>query len=151
MRTSFFNACLLFCAVTVAGCSGPIGPIAGGALEGTVKPWPQDWAFAAECENILLQTNSADPYSVTLWGVGIDEHFYVASGDQQSQWTVNLQQDPKILLSIEGNLFSGVATVVSDRDEAQKVLEQYSLKYDFYVEEGESDEGVIYRLTQAVD
>ena len=46
---------------------------------------------------------------------------------------------------------SGVATVVTDSDEAQKVLEQYSLKYDFYLEEGESDEGVIYRLTQAPD
>ena len=151
MRTSFFNACLLFCALTVSGCSGPIGLIAGGALEGTVKPWPQDWAFAAERENILLQTNSADPYSVTLWGVSIDEYYYVASSSQQNQWTVNLQNDPQILLGIEGNLFSGVATVVTDSDEAQKVLEQYSLKYDFYLEEGESDEGVIYRLTQAPD
>ena len=151
MRTSFFNACLLFCALTVSGCSGPIGPIAGGALEGTVKPWPQDWAFAAERENILLQTNSVDPYSVTLWGVSVDEYYYVASSSQQNQWTVNLQNDPQILLGIEGNLFSGVATVVTDSDEAQKVLEQYSLKYDFYVEEGESDEGVIYRLTQAPD
>ena len=106
MRTSFFNACLLFCALTVSGCSGPIGPIAGGALEGTVKPWPQDWAFAAERENILLQTNSADPYSVTLWGVSIDEYYYVASSSQQNQWTVNLQNDPQILLGIEGNLFS---------------------------------------------
>ena len=151
MRTSFFNACLLFCALTVSGCSGPIGPIAGGALEGTVKPWPEDWAFAAERENILLQTNSVDPYSVTLWGVSVDEYYYVASSSQQNQWTVNLQNDPQILLGSEGNLFSGIATVVTDSDEAQKVLEQYSLKYDFYVEEGESDEGVIYRLTQAPD
>jgi hypothetical protein len=61
---------------------------------------------------------------------------------------VNLQSDPKILLSIEGNLYAGVATLVTDPEESQQVLEQYSLKYDFYLDEGERAEGVIYRLTQ---
>jgi hypothetical protein len=148
MRTLLLNACALIGVLTVAACSGPVGPIAGGALDGEVKPWPQDWSFATDCENVLLQTNSTDPYSVTLWGVSANEHFYIASGDQQSQWVVNLQSDPKILLSIEGNLYAGVATLVTDPEESQQVLEQYSLKYDFYLDEGERAEGVIYRLTQ---
>lgn len=135
--------------LAISGCSGPVGPIAGGILEGAPKPWPQDWSFTADYENVLLQTNSAEPYSVTLWGVYVDEHFYVASSDQQNRWALNLKNDPKVVLSIEGNLYSGVGIVVTDAAEAAQVLEQYSLKYDFYSDEGEANEGIIFRLTQA--
>jgi len=138
----------MFCVFSISACSSPIGPIAGGALEGTSKPWPQDWSFATDCENVLLQTDSADPYSVTVWGVSIDQYFYVASSDQGNQWAINLRRDPNVVLRIKDDLYSGVATVVTDPIEAQQVLEQYSLKYDFYVDESDDAEGVIYRLTR---
>ena len=95
---------------------------------------------------MLLQTNSADPYSVTLWGVSIGENFYVASSDQATNWATNLDKDPTIILGIEGNLYAGAAQRVADPEEIAEVLEKYSLKYDFYLDESEETNGVIYRL-----
>ena len=150
MRTLSLNILFLICVFAIASCSGPIGPIAGGELEGNPKTWPQTWAFADDCENVLLQTNSADPYSVTLWGVSIDQAFYVASGDQSAAWVNNLDQDPAIVLGIEDNLYTGAAERVSDPQELLEVVEQYSLKYDFYVDENNEADGVIFRLTAAL-
>jgi hypothetical protein len=64
-------------AVLIGACGAPLGPIPGGALDGDLTPWPDDWLHAEECENVLLQTNPVEPYSVTIWGVGIDQAFYV--------------------------------------------------------------------------
>ena len=146
MRTWSFNVGFLSCVFATAACSGPIGPIAGGALEGNQQPWPQEWAFADDCENVLLQTNPADPYSVTLWGVSIGENFYVASSDHATNWATNLDKDPTIILGIEGNLYAGAAQRVADPEEIAEVLKKYSLKYDFYLDESEETNGVIYRL-----
>ena len=146
MRTLSLNGGFFVCAFATAACSGPIGPIAGGSLEGNQQPWPQEWAFADDCENVLLQTNSADPYSVTLWGVSIGKNFYVASSDQSTTWATNLDNDPTVILGIEGNLYTGVAKRVADPAEIAEVLEKYSLKYDFYLEESKEADGVIYRL-----
>ena len=149
MRTLPLRTLFLLCLFSIASCSGPIGPIAGGKLEGNPKAWPQEWAFADDCENVLLQTNPADPYSVTVWGVSVDQAFYVASADQSATWVNNLDQDPAIVLGIEDNLYSGAAERVSDPQEILQVVEQYSLKYDFYADESNEADGVIFRLTAA--
>ena len=146
MRTFSLTACFFVCAFATSACSGPIGPIAGGALQGNQKAWPQEWVFAEDCENVLLQTNSADPYSVTLWGVSVGKNFYVASSDQAAAWATNLASDPAVVLGIEGNLYTGLAERVTDPVEIGEVLEKYSLKYDFYLDEGDDAGGVIYRL-----
>ena len=54
-------------------------------------PWPTDWAIAEDCENVLLETNPAKPYSVTIWGVGDEQNFYVAAGKQSSRWAQNIE------------------------------------------------------------
>ena len=146
MRNLSLNVSLFVCVLATAACSGPIGPIAGGALEGMQQPWPQEWEFADDCENVLLQTNPTDPYSVTLWGVSIGKNFYVASSDQATNWATNLDNDPSIILGIEGNLYAGAAQRVSNPQEVAQVLEKYSLKYDFYLDESDKANGVIYRL-----
>ena len=146
MHTLSLRTLFLLCFFSIASCSGPIGPIAGDKLEGNPKAWPQEWAFADDCENVLLQTNSADPYSVTLWGVSVGKNFYVASSDQAAAWATNLASDPAIVLGIEGNLYTGLAERVTDPTEIVEVLEKYSLKYDFYLDEGDDAGGVIYRL-----
>ncbi len=151
MRNLSLILCSLSCAFAVSACSGPIGPIAGGQLEGNKLAWPQEWAFADDCENVLLQTNSADPYSVTVWGVSVGENFYVASGDQSATWIKNLYKDPFIVLGIEDNLYTGAAERVSDPQELALVIEQYSLKYDFYLDESNETDGVIFRLTEALE
>lgn len=146
MRSYSLNASLFLCAFATFACSGPIGPIAGGELEGIKKTWPEEWTFAEDQENVLLQTNPSDPYSVTVWGVSIADNFYVASSDRDAVWASNLARDPEVVLSIEGNLYAGSAQRVTNQNEVAQVLEKYSLKYDFYLDESGEANGIIYRL-----
>jgi hypothetical protein len=45
----------------VGGC-GPLGPISGGALRGTLQTGPlADWSFTAGHETVQLETNPDDP------------------------------------------------------------------------------------------
>ena len=69
----------------LSACDGPMGPIAGGKLEGAQQPWPDNWQFTENTENVLLETNPTDPYSVTLWGVAIGETFYVVAARPKSR------------------------------------------------------------------
>ena len=51
------NAVLvLFSLALASACSGPMGPIPGGELQGTPAPWPEDWSYTDDIENVLLQT-----------------------------------------------------------------------------------------------
>jgi len=83
---------------------------------------------------------------VTVWGVSIADNFYVASSDRDAVWASNLARDPEVVLSIEGNLYAGSAQRVTNQNEVAQVLEKYSLKYDFYLDESGEANGVIYRL-----
>lgn len=127
-----------------------MGPIPGGALEGEAKTWPEDWAFTTNVENILIETNPQDPYSVTLWGVEQGGHFYVGGTSEKSRWVKNLIKHGYVVLSISGSLYAGRATEVTDRDEVHAVLDRYVTKYDFEFREDDNfieDEGILFRLS----
>ena len=49
-------------------------------------------------------------------------------------------------MCIRDSLYTGLAERVTDPVEIGEVLEKYSLKYDFYLDEGDDAGGVIYRL-----
>lgn len=138
------TSALLLCA-----CSGPVGPIAGGELGGESADWPTDWTFTQDSENILLQTNSADPYSVTLWAVDVDNILYVTAVNPESQWVQNLTQDAHVVIGVAGKLYQGRAHRVMDNDEIARVGERYSEKYEMTPEEGANiieEGGIIYRF-----
>jgi len=144
MRKAF----LIFISMSlVCACSGPIGPIAGGKLEGIPAPWAADWSYTDQVQNMLLQTNPEDPYSVTVWLVTQNNQLYVASSSLDNQWTQNMVKEPFVVLSIEGRLFDAAAYLVEDQGEADPVIEAYLTKYeiesrDDFVQEG----GVLFRL-----
>jgi hypothetical protein len=48
-------------------CGGPVGPVPGGALSGSVKPAPADWSFVELVEQVQLETKPAAPHSVNTW------------------------------------------------------------------------------------
>lgn len=132
------------------GCGGPMGPIPGGALEGPELPWPTDWVFTDSLENILLETRLEDPYSVTLYGVHKDRHFYVAGVSKESAWVQYMLQDGSVRLGIGGDIYRGRASRVIDLGELRMVGERYNTKYD--IETGEDstfieDGGIIFRIT----
>ena len=45
--------------------SDPIGPIAGRQLSGPEMPYPADWEFSNESMTIAVESNPAEPHSVT--------------------------------------------------------------------------------------
>ena len=135
----------------LAACGAPMGPIPAGELDGDVNPWPEDWGFAEEIENVLLETNPEDPYSVTVWGVAHHNSFYITGASVDNVWVSNLIKHAQMKLSVSGSLYLGRATEVTDRDEMVAVLDQYVSKYDFERSEGDNfieDGGVIFRLSE---
>jgi len=87
MRVLIFTACL----IGALAC-GPIVMIPGGALDGEVEPAPSDWTFSDEIKTVQLETSPDDPYSVNIWGVGVGQDFYVASGSSSNAWAEHLLQ-----------------------------------------------------------
>ncbi len=141
-------AALLISTGLLCACSHPVGPLAGGELEGEPTPWTSDWAFSDSVEYIFLETNPTDPYSVTLWGVHFAGNFYVAAASQESTWATNIQQDAKIVLCINDKLFNGRAQPVTAADEFRGVIAAYLKKYEIEAEEDfEEEDGMLYRLT----
>lgn len=146
MRKTF----LMLASITlVCACSGPMGPIAGGELEGTPTAWPEDWTFTDAIENVLLQTNPDDPYSVTVWMVVDDNAPYVAAASTDSRWARNMRNDSRVVLSVEGMLYEASAVTVTTRDDIDRVIRAYLDKYEIestedFVQEG----GVLFRLQQ---
>ena len=141
MRNAVILALLACC---TAGCSQPMGPIAGGALEGDVSQWPADWEFTDDIENVLLETNPDDPYSVTIWGVTNEGDFYVGASSVDNQWAQNIAADDRVRLSVEGSLYDARATRVTDATKIKSVLPAYIEKYDY--EATFNEEGALYRI-----
>ena len=52
---------VLFSIGLVCACSGPMGPIAGGTLEGDSAAWPEDWAFTDNTDNVAELSSAARP------------------------------------------------------------------------------------------
>ncbi len=132
-------------AVLLGACGAPLGPIPGGALDGDIVPWPENWQHAEECENVLLQTNPDAPYSVTIWGVGIGQDFYVGASKRSHQWARYVEADPRVILEVDGQLYRALAMRVTDPATTQQVAEHFVAKYDID-RDNLSGEGAFYRL-----
>jgi hypothetical protein len=139
---------LTLIAFLVGACGAPLGPIPGGSLDGDLAPWPDDWQHAEDCENVLLQTNPLEPYSVTIWGVGIDRAFYVGASKRSHQWAKYMEEDPRVTLEVDGKLYQALAERVIDPDTTQLVAEHFFAKYDMDPENLDRG-GAFYRLVQA--
>ncbi len=131
----------------LCACSAPVGPIPGGKLDGTVADWPSDWSFTNDIENVLLETNPEDPYSVTIWGVHHEGGFYIAAESERSNWAQNIARDSRVVLAIENDLYQAHARIVTDLNHINLVLDRLVAKYDLEREGGfVEDGGVLYRL-----
>ncbi len=138
----------LFSLFIFSGCSGPMGPIAGGELEGAPIDWPSDWTYTNDIENVLLETNPIDPYSVTIWIVVADGVPYIAAGDGESRWARNIMENPDVILSVDGKLIRAKASQVIVEEEIFRVAAQYVEKYEMEQEDfADEDDGVLFRLS----
>ena len=129
---------------------GSARPDSWGKLQGNIEPWPKDWSHAEGVENILLETNPADPYSVTIWGLGVEKTFFVGASKRSNQWAKNLETDPRAIIDVDGTLYKAVAVRVTDAGINNAVAEKFMAKYDLDPDALEGD-GAFYQLTAAPD
>lgn len=138
---------LLLSILLVSACSSPLGPIPGGKLEGTPADWPDSWAFTDEVENVLLETNPDDPYSVTIWCVTHDNDLFIAAGDEESTWVHNIRSNSKVILNVEGKLYTALAQIETNTEVIYPVIQAYLKKYNIESEEDfVQEDGVLFRL-----
>jgi hypothetical protein len=126
---------------------GPLGPLPGGALSGTPSQPPQDWSRAADEDTVQLETRPSDPYSVNVWGVGLETGFYVASGKgEDANWAKHIQADPNVRLQIGDTIYELRAGRVTDEAELESFRKALEAKYDFEVSPEQRDRAWIFRL-----
>jgi hypothetical protein len=153
--TTAFLLCTLFAlAWVLVGC-GPLGPLAGGRLDGPVHAQPvDDWSFTSSHETVQIETNPAAPHSVNTWCVGLGARLYVPTSmirgpknPSERDWVVNVAADPRLRIRIGDEVYERVAVRVtepSEYDTARAALEE---KYELDPAERDPEREIwIFRL-----
>ena len=124
---------LALAALALGACGGPLGWVPGGKLDGEPVDAPiDDWSFASKTENLQLETDPSDPYSVNIWFVTEGARLWVfAGGGESSTWAKHLLADPRAIARIDGKLYPRKAVRVTDPDEIVHVEELYLEKYHY--------------------
>ena len=134
----------LILSLTLLAACEPMGIMPGRALSGEVVAPPADWGPLDEADVVQLET--AGPYSVNIWGVVVENEYYVASArGNDSRWARRIDRSSNVRLRVDGNVYELRAVVVEDEAELQGVAGAFDAKYDT---EAESDfpEVIVYRL-----
>ncbi len=115
--------------ILLSACARENIPFPSGALEGMSVPLPIKWSEVSKPEIIQFESNVAEPYSVNLWIVNVDEQVYIYAGDNQTTWVENLEKDPNGKLLVTGKLFDVVASRVTDAAEFGAFANAWDAKY----------------------
>lgn len=137
---------LLLPLILAAGCDEPFIVLSGEKLAGESVAPPEDWTEANEADVVQLETRLADAYSVNLWMAGIGSDVYVATGDDDTNWTVNLATDPDVRLRIGNSIYELTARKVTDLAERKKVAAEYVKKYGLDEDDNWVLDGQVFRL-----
>ena len=134
-------------AVLVAGCGGPFVLLPGGALEGAAVATPDSWSFTDEVDTVQLETRPADPYSVNIWVVALDENLYVHAGTNRSKWVENMETDPNVRIRIDDSIYELVASRVEGQQEFDRFSNAYEQKYGRRPGNENADDAYLFRLS----
>jgi len=116
----------LLVVVLFLGCSGgPLPFMAGGKLDGPVKPTPSSFAFAKDAGTIQLETRPEDPYSVNVAGAIVGDGLYVSAGDNRANWVEHIEVTPLVRARIEGDVYELKARRVTDAKEMDAFAEAW--------------------------
>ena len=132
------------CLVGLAGCGDPLVTIPGGELDGTERAAPARWTDVPD--TIQIETRPSDPYSINIWGVGLEDRLYVVTGTEGANWTPFIETDPSVRVRVHEDLYRLRASVVEDADERARVAAAYDEKYEVDRDDGWVATGMIFRL-----
>lgn len=149
LRAALRRGLMALGVLCLGACSSPMGPIAGGKLAGDTADWPEDWKFTDSIENVLLETDPSDPYSVTIWCVSVEDRLYIAAASGQSRWVRNIDGNNAVILGIQQWLYPAFAVRIPTAEIPAAVSDAYVVKYDRdpddnFIEEG----GIIFELIE---
>ena len=146
-------ACLVSLSITSAGCGGPLGPFSGGALSGDEAPLPSDWTYVSDIEQVQLETDPDNPYSVNTWIGVVDGDLYIPTslimGDEdpeQRTWVQHVQDNPLVRVRVEDKIYLLRATRIVDEETINRVKPALLAKYGEAPTE-HSDRAWIFGLT----
>jgi hypothetical protein len=137
MRGRSGRAVLAALALLLVGF-GPLGPCSGGALSGQVRSGPdQGWDFTAGIEQVQLETNPVEPYSVNTWCVGIGDRLYVPTSmirgpksPRERDWVKNVLRDARVRVRVGDAVYERLAVRVEDEAELEAARIALERKYE---------------------
>lgn len=107
----------------IAGCDGPVGPIAGGRLVGDSAAVPSRWSGSGAGPTLEIETRPERPYSVKVNYYVVDGRLYVEAGPNGwSRWRGFLAANPAVRVRLDGRIYDVVAVPVTDAVEIAAVL-----------------------------
>ena len=140
------SALVLTAALLFAACGGPFLLASGGALQGETAPNPDDWAFTDAVDTVQLETLPAEPYSVNIWVIALDDHLFVHAGANRATWVENMETDPNVRLRVDDTIYELAATRVEDQAEFDRFSAAYEEKYGNAPRNGSVVEAYLFRL-----
>ena len=130
----------------LAGCRGPFVLLPGGEPEGETAATPESWAFTDEVSTIQVETRPADPYSINIWAVGLDEYLYLHAGENRTTWIEHIEFDPLVRVRIDGTIYELRAARLDGADEFARFADAYEIKYGMRPRNENVAEVYLYRL-----
>jgi hypothetical protein len=110
---------------------GPLGPIPGPELAGSVVTEPvDDWSFVDAIKVVQVETRPEDPYSVSTWLTRTDDGIYVFAGNEESPWVQNIAEDSRVRIRIEGRIHELRAMSVANLETKRVFLTNMKSKYE---------------------
>ena len=136
----------LFLMLMLLGCD-PIVMIPGGRLTGTETAPPSDWNFTDSTDTFQLETRPADPYSVNIWALAIDDSIYVVAGTgPETTWAQHIENDDRVRLRVDEAIYELRAVLDDSVASRDAFLSAAKAKYDFEPDGDEADEAILFRL-----
>lgn len=115
---------------------GPMEIVAGGPFTtGTLQTTEPDWRFVHDIAEVQFQL--LDPErSRTTWIVEVNGRIYIPSGYMNTpwgkvwkQWPIEAEQDGRILLRVDGNIYKRKLVRVMDSPDLLAVISELGRKY----------------------
>jgi deazaflavin-dependent oxidoreductase (nitroreductase family) len=76
---------------------------------------------------------SGKSYEVTIWFIAAGSTIFLATGNVNRQWVLNVKQTPRVKLNVGGEIFDGEARFLSNARERDRVLSIVARKYWMYL------------------
>ena len=112
--------------VALGACGGPVSFIPGGRLDGPTVPTNANWNGVGESGIAAIETNPADPYSVTIAYNVVGGKLYVNAGSSEKRWAKNAVDYPNVRLRIDGDIYDLRAIRVEDPAEIARFGEAWT-------------------------